>query len=105
MGFSKQEYWSGLPCPPLGDLPHLRIELSSLKSLALAGGFFTFSTIWEGHLLEQIYSNECIFLTGKVVFALNSGPGSWCFVSSLCSQIVFYSRGSMKDKFGGPLPH
>ena len=20
MGFSKQEYWSGLPCPPLGDL-------------------------------------------------------------------------------------
>ena len=21
MGFSRQEYWSGLPCPPLGDLP------------------------------------------------------------------------------------
>ena len=22
MGFSRQEYWSGLPCPPLGDLPN-----------------------------------------------------------------------------------
>ena len=26
MGFSKQEYWSGLPCPPLGDLPNPGIE-------------------------------------------------------------------------------
>ena len=26
MGFSRQEYWSGLPCPPLGDLPNTRIE-------------------------------------------------------------------------------
>ena len=35
MGFSKQEYWSGLPCLPLGDLPDLRIEPSSLVSPAL----------------------------------------------------------------------
>ena len=26
MGFSRQEYWSGLPCPPLGDLPNPGIE-------------------------------------------------------------------------------
>ena len=26
MGFSKQEYWSGLACPPLGDLPDPGIE-------------------------------------------------------------------------------
>ena len=26
MGFSRQEYWSGLPCPPLGDLPDPGIE-------------------------------------------------------------------------------
>ena len=26
MGFSRQEYWSGLPCPPLGDLPNPEIE-------------------------------------------------------------------------------
>ena len=32
MGFSRQEYWSGLPCPPPGDLPDPRIELTSLMS-------------------------------------------------------------------------
>ena len=26
MGFSRQEYWSGLPCPPLGDRPNPGIE-------------------------------------------------------------------------------
>ena len=38
MGFSRQEYWSGLPCPPPGDLPDPGIEPASL---ALAGEFFT----------------------------------------------------------------
>ena len=36
-GFSRQEYWSGLPCPPLGDLPDPGIEPVSLMSPALAG--------------------------------------------------------------------
>ena len=47
MGFSRQEYWGGLPCPPLGDLPDPEIEPVSPKSLALAGGFFTTSATWE----------------------------------------------------------
>ena len=47
MEFSRQEYWSGLPCPPPGDLPHPGIGLAPLLSLALAGGFFTTSTTWE----------------------------------------------------------
>ena len=38
MGSSRQEYWSGLPCPPPGDLPEPGIEP---VSPALAGGFFT----------------------------------------------------------------
>jgi len=38
MGFPRQEYWSVLPCPPLGDLPEPEIEPTCL---ALAGGFFT----------------------------------------------------------------
>ena len=29
MGLSRQEYWSGLPCPPPGDLPDPGIELRS----------------------------------------------------------------------------
>ena len=38
MGFPRQEYWSRLPFPSLGDLPDPGIELASA---ALAGGFFT----------------------------------------------------------------
>ena len=29
MGLSGQEYWSGLLCPPSGDLPHQEIEHAS----------------------------------------------------------------------------
>ena len=47
MGFSRQEYWSGLSCPPPGDLSDPGIKLTSLKSPALAGRFFTTSTTWE----------------------------------------------------------
>ena len=43
MGFSRQEYWSGLLCLPPGDLPDTGIELVSLRSPALASGFFTIS--------------------------------------------------------------
>ena len=41
MGFSRQEYWSGLPFPSPGDLPNPGIELASLVSPALAGRFFS----------------------------------------------------------------
>ena len=46
-GFSRQEYWSGLPCPPPGGLPDPGMEPASLMSLALAGRFFTTSATWE----------------------------------------------------------
>ena len=42
MGFSRHEYWSGLPFPSRGDLPNSGIEPASLKSPALAYGFFFF---------------------------------------------------------------
>ena len=38
--FSRQECWSGLPSPSPEDLPNPGIELVSLTSPALAGGFF-----------------------------------------------------------------
>ena len=47
MGFSWQEDCSGMPCPPPGDLPDPWIEPVSLKSPALAGGFFITSATWE----------------------------------------------------------
>ena len=46
MGFSGQEYWSELPFSS-GDLSDPEIKPTSLKSPALAGGFFTTSYIWE----------------------------------------------------------
>ena len=49
MGFSKQEYWSGLPFPSPGIFltqgPHARLFMSP----AVAGGFFATSTAWEAH--------------------------------------------------------
>ena len=51
MGFARQEYWSGLPCPPPGYLLDPGTELASLKASAWAGKFFTTSITWEalGH--------------------------------------------------------
>ena len=54
MGFSRQEHWSGLPCPLPGDLLNPEIEPTSLTS-ALAGEFFTISSVWEApHLLWKV---------------------------------------------------
>ena len=43
-GFSRQEYWNGLPCPPPGDLPNPGMESMYLTFPTLAGGFFTTHT-------------------------------------------------------------
>ena len=43
-GFSRQEYWSGLPYPSPRDLPKSEIEPASHKSPALIDGFFTTRT-------------------------------------------------------------
>ena len=55
MGFSRQGYWSGLPCPPPGDLPNSGIKPMSLLSAAMAGGFFTTSATRETQ--AYIYRN------------------------------------------------
>ena len=51
MEFSRQEYCSGLPCPPPGDVPHPAIEPASPAFPALASRFFTTSTVWEAHTI------------------------------------------------------
>ena len=62
MEFSRQEYWSGLPCPPSRDLPNSGIEPVSLMSPALASGLFTASAPWEAHvcLYMKLYIIGCI---------------------------------------------
>jgi len=59
MGFSRQEHWSGLPCPPPGDLPDPRIRSKSLMPPASAGGFFffTISGIWED---QKVEGTDCL---------------------------------------------
>ena len=56
MGFSRPEYWSGLPCSPPGDLPNPGIEPESLTFLALAGRFFT-TLPCKPMLLTQVAPN------------------------------------------------
>ena len=41
MGFSRLEYWSGLPCPPPGDLPNPGIEPKSMSSALTVLGLFS----------------------------------------------------------------
>ena len=65
LGFSRQEYCSGLPCPPPRDLPNPGIEPTYLLSPALAGGFFTTSATLDNyrrytHTYTRIYSHICI---------------------------------------------
>ena len=58
MGFSRQEYWSGLPFPPPGDLPDPGAELASLMSPAFVDGIFTTSTTWEAHVGGTMSENS-----------------------------------------------
>jgi len=50
LGFSRQEYWRGLPFPSSGDLPDPGIEPGCLTSPALAIWFFTTSATWECYM-------------------------------------------------------
>ena len=56
MGFSKQEYWSGLPFPSPGNLPDPGIKLMFLLSPASSDRFFTTSATWEAQREYQFSS-------------------------------------------------
>ena len=92
MGFSRQEYWSGLPCLPPEDLPEPGIKPACLTSLALGRGFFTTSPTWEApFLLWQVVTlpprrqgAERAAGSGRDV------PGDW---GSPCMKAIFFSIG------------
>ena len=79
-GFSRQEYWSGLPCPLLGDLPNPGIEPVSLICPALASRFFNTSVTWEA----QLTYNQPGKWTGKQLTPC-------CVASSSWSELFFLS--------------
>ena len=53
LGFSRQEYCKGLPCPP-GDFPNPGIKPTSFMSPVLADEFFTTSATWEAQIIWLI---------------------------------------------------
>ena len=55
----RQEYWSGLPCPPPEDLPNTGIKPVSLKPPALAGSFFTSSATLEALSISALQLLVC----------------------------------------------
>ena len=55
MGFSRQEYWSGLPFPSPGDLLGPGIKPVVFLSAALADGFSTTSATWEAPVDVEWY--------------------------------------------------
>ena len=50
MGFPRQEYWSGLPFPPSGDLPDPGIKPASLVSHCIDTRILYYCTTWEAPL-------------------------------------------------------
>ena len=60
MGFSRQKYWSDLPCTPPRGLPDPGIKLTSLMSPALAGRFFTTTPSWEVLKVKVLITQLCL---------------------------------------------
>ena len=93
MGFSTQEYWSGLPCHPPGDLPDPGIEPSSLMSPALAGRFFTSGATWEarvfcglGQMCDDMYPPSA----HHTKWSKNLFPSAYSSLpSSPCQPLIF----------------
>ena len=80
LGFSRQEYWSGLSFPTPGDLPDPGIEPAPLTSPALAGGFFITSAIMANRWG-------------------NSGNSGWLYFSGLQDHCRWYCTTKLKDTY------
>ena len=79
IGFSRQEYWSRLPCPPPGDLPDPGTEPTTLKSPALAGKLFTTSTTWEALGEREATRNGIEMLAKEISASRCRGAGTLVF--------------------------
>ena len=81
VGFSSQEYWGGLPCPPPRNLPDLGIEPRPLMSPALAEKFFTISSTGKAHLYVNSYN--------KLTFKSKSCVNEILFEGFIFVQVIF----------------
>ena len=93
MGFFRQEYWSGLPCPPPGNLPHPGIEPASLMSPALAGRFFTNSTTWPRLILKGPMEQELVLGGHWIWYTMKSRPEAGACLglrSPQCTRFILW---------------
>ena len=94
MGFSRQEYWSGLPFPTPGDLPNPVIKPMSLESPTLAGRFFTTSTTWEAHTITGL-SPDCVYRPFCHLNLILDSLGRWLFKAlydeSFCKENTVFA--------------
>ena len=105
MEVSRWKYWSGLPCPPSGDLPDPGIKPVSPLSPALGGGFFTTSATWEAPVFLQIYLNKLLACYFSIC---NTKEGSVTFQFSESNSIQWQSSESWRENLGTgfkPVPH
>ena len=88
MGFSRQEYWSGLPCPPPGDLLHPGTEPVSPAS---ASGFFITEPLGKIRALSNLYIQSLLFSISQ---SLSSIPISFSFTFTWLSQVFLLHHNS-----------
>ena len=104
MGFSRQEYWSGLPFPSPGYISHPGIKPGFLASLALAGGFFTIESnggsqaiadklnntdhLWKNCIYCKYVANMCFHLWNAYFVQKQSSP-----ILEILLQIYNLTRG------------
>ena len=87
MGFSRQEHWSGLPCPPPGDLPNPGIEPVSLMSPALASGFFITSATWEAPICAILFKNY-VYWELRKIFLLRFLKMEWEWEEAFIEYLI-----------------
>ena len=108
LGFSRQEYWSGLPFTLPGDLPDSGIELASPVSPALAGRFFTTENLGSPHrcsivstplLKISTYKRTCVIQTPHCsgvncsVISPKKGRTVWGIQNNKSNSCVSYFAG------------
>ena len=95
MWLSRQEYWSGWPCPPPGDLPKSEIQLSSLVSPELAGGFFTTTATWEACELVILQNLRPLLHACWIKICILTSSPTWFCVQNEVWEVFQWSHQAM----------
>ena len=98
MGFFRQEYWRGFPCPPPGDLPNQGTEPAPLTSPALAGRFFTTSATWQALWKMGILQARTLKWVAIPSSRRSSQPRGWPQVFSHITDRFFTIWATRKPK-------